>query len=153
MSYDDYQSKLDHIMSRVELEGATPELEAELNALFEKASVVVLLGPNDTFERTPIEINRERADQFDIDYYKDTFANVDYPAFFKSDLWGNATVTYEEQRFEGNVAPGCRISWQNKIDFVREAYTEDGKKTIEAYLSYFAMVLGCRWYRWMIEVA
>lgn len=150
--FDKFEEKLNQISSRIEADGTSPELEAELEKLFEKASVLVILGPNEAFERSEEDKARQWADKFDLDYYKDTFENVDYPAFFKSVAWGEAKVSYEEHVVEGKPTPFCRIAWHNKIAFVTEADTDNGKKTIEAYLNYFAMVLACRWFRWKVEV-
>lgn len=151
--FQKFEARLNEITSRIEVGGFTPEIEAELMELFQNASVLVLLGPNETFERSEEDSAREWADGFDLDYYKDTFGNVDYPVFFKSDYWGEAAVVYEEHVIDGKPSPMCRISWQHKIAFVRQAESEEGTKMIEAHLSYFAMVLGCRWYRWKIELA
>lgn len=151
-NFDEFEAKLNAIRERTVNEGSSPELVADMQQLFENASVLVMFGPCDSFERTPNEQAREVADKKDCDYYKTVLSNADFGDLFKSETLGEAKVLYVDIPNNGHIAPGCRIFWQNKVEFLVEANTDDGKKSIEAHINGLAMMLGSRWTQWRFEV-
>ena len=151
--FAEFEAKLNAIQNRIKDEGSSPELIADMEKLFENASVLVMFGPCDSVERPASEQTREVADSQDCDYYKNVINHAEFGDLFKTESLGEAKVIYVDISMDGQTAPGCRIFWQNRLQMVIESNTEDGKKTIEAHINGLAMMLGCRWTQWRFEVA
>lgn len=150
-AFDDARKKLDDIQQRLQKEGATPELTKELNDLFAFASIYVFLGPNDSITRGDETEGREYPDERDLKYYEEAFDGADFSEFFKSLGLGAVTVTYETVVIQGITFPGCRVSWENKYQFLDVVDSESFKSSFEAALNLLATMLGCRWHDWRVQ--
>jgi hypothetical protein len=150
--FEENRNRLDSLMERLKNEGMSAELELQFEDLCSETGVAILLGPNDSIQRSDETEVREYADAKDLWYYNDTFSNIDYKAFLKDDSLGNVELEYSVRNIQGKEIPVLRISYEKKWLFFNSLLDEEKKKHMDVKIKHMSLILGCRWYEARVEL-
>ena len=150
--FEENRKHLDVLTERLKNEGMSKDLENEFEKLYSETGIAILLGPNDSIQRSDETEAREYADSKDLWYYNDTFSNIDYKAFLKDEILGEVELEYFIRIIQGKEIPVLRISYVKKWLFFHALLDEEKKKHIDFKIKYMSSILGCRWYEARVEV-
>ena len=150
--FEEKRNRLDSLVARLKNEGMSAELELQFEDLCSETGVAILLGPNDSIQRSDETEVREYADAKDLWYYNDTFSNIDYKAFLKDDSLGNVELEYSVRNIQGKEIPVLRISYEKKWLFFNSLLDEEKKKHMDVKIKHMSLILGCRWYEVRVEL-
>lgn len=149
--FDENRQRLDAIVREINSGGMTEELQAQLLDLYKDCSILILLGPNKSIQRTDKSSAREFPDVGDFEYYSGTFKDIDFRPFFLIERLGPVSLQYEQNQVDGREFPCLRVTWQDKVELLNWSGTADFKQTFEALLEFFNVTLGASWYRWQLQ--
>lgn len=150
--FEENRQRLDVVLQKIKEHGMTDDLHRQLLDLYKDASILIVLGPNQSIERSDASVDRESADAVDLEYYKGTFRDIDFRPFFAVEKFGPVALAYEQWQLNERVIPCLRVTWEDKLGLLNWTGEQDFRETIEATLKFFNSVLGASWYQWKFQV-
>ena len=150
--YAQFEREQTALLNELAEQGPNKALMERMQALYQDAAVVIVLGPSAAVVAQGERAQRDYPDEHDMEHYIRAIENGELDALFENKAWGPVELRYETVSLDGIFCPGVRVTWENKIAFLAEGAGEAYNAKLDAMAAAMAQQLAAKWHQWQVQL-